>query len=159
MDSTSVSQTTVIVFICPCRKFEPEASGPLCSSDSTGRSTTLTISMENIISAMRSAWDCGPRVGLPSLSFLCMPHSVKRYARHYTPSLCVYWSAAPPRLGQHLLEPCVLGLKLAQPLHLHRLELPEALAPGADRDVAHPVLLGHLRSDFPVTSLVLESII
>src|SRR5579872_5357437 len=48
-------------------------------------------------------------------------------------------------LGQYLLEPSVLGLKLPQPLHIHRLKLPEALAPGIDRDIADPVLLGYFR--------------
>ena len=48
------------------------------------------------------------------------------------------------RLGQQLLEPTVLGLKLPQSLHIDRFQLPEALAPGVDRDVAFPVLLCHL---------------
>jgi hypothetical protein len=47
-------------------------------------------------------------------------------------------------LGQQLLQPCVLGLDLSQTLHIHRLELAESLAPGVDRHIADPVLLGDL---------------
>src|SRR6185437_368311 len=45
---------------------------------------------------------------------------------------------------QQLLQPCVLAFHLAQTLHVHRLELAEALAPAVDRDIADPMLLGDL---------------
>jgi hypothetical protein len=35
-------------------------------------------------------------------------------------------------LGHHLLERDVLLLEMSQPLHVHRFELPHALAPGAE---------------------------
>src|SRR5690606_10350210 len=48
-------------------------------------------------------------------------------------------------LGQQLLELRVLLLELSQALHIGRLELPEPLAPGIDRDVTDSLLLGERR--------------
>src|SRR6202044_3133042 len=47
-------------------------------------------------------------------------------------------------LSYQLLQPTVLKLQLAQPLHVNRLERAESLAPGVNRHLTNPVPLGHL---------------
>src|SRR5215469_1883704 len=48
-------------------------------------------------------------------------------------------------LGDQLLQPRILCLKLPQPTHVVRLQAPEPLAPGVDRLLANPVPLGDRR--------------
>src|SRR5262249_53535411 len=53
-------------------------------------------------------------------------------------------------LRHQLLQLQILLLELAQPPHIRRLELPEALAPAIDRLVADAVALRHLRHWAPI---------
>ena len=66
-------------------------------------------------------------------------------AHHFFAATSFRISMSMTRSATTFLSRAFSGLKLPQSLHVHRLQLPKALAPGVDRDIADPVLLGHLR--------------